>query len=144
MAGAVSARRTRVADAAMQEAPAAAARTGRSVSATMPPRDLIVRSVCITLHDTTHLSSGRRRVDFGHDTLCALGTVVALVNSAPDALARRRACRPRRPAALVERQDISEVGPLTHDDLAPMRRLRARLARSSRPRTTTAVPWSTP
>jgi len=66
-------------------------------------------------------------VDFGHDTECALSTVVELVNTAPgrspqDGLADLDALQ-----ALVERQKISEVGGLTRDDLAAVRRLRDRL-----------------
>ena len=66
-------------------------------------------------------------MDFGHDTECALSTVVELVNTAPgrsprDGLTDLGALRD-----LVDRQKISDVGRLTRDDLAAVRRLRDRL-----------------
>jgi predicted RNA-binding Zn ribbon-like protein len=66
-------------------------------------------------------------VDLGHDTVCALGTVVDLVNSAPDVTGEE--LLPDLPAlqALVERRTVSGVEPLTGDDLAAVHRLRARL-----------------
>ena len=66
-------------------------------------------------------------MDVGHDTACALATVVDLVNSAPD-LAGEEGL-PGVPAlrAMVERREISEAGPLTADDLAAVLRLRDRL-----------------
>jgi predicted RNA-binding Zn ribbon-like protein len=66
-------------------------------------------------------------MDFGHDTQCALATVVDVVNSSPgrgrtEGLADLAALHD-----LVERREISEVGRLTRDDLVAVRRLRARL-----------------
>jgi predicted RNA-binding Zn ribbon-like protein len=64
--------------------------------------------------------------DFGHDTEHALGVVVALVNTDPatsggEGLADVAALR-----RLVAAEHVSDVGPLTEEDLAAARRLRAR------------------
>jgi hypothetical protein len=63
-------------------------------------------------------------VDFGHDTVCALGTAVELVNSAPgeggtDGLADLEALR-----GFVAAQEVSEVERLSEDDLGPLHSLR--------------------
>jgi predicted RNA-binding Zn ribbon-like protein len=67
-------------------------------------------------------------MDFGHDTECALLTVVDVVNTAPERTGTE--CLPDLAAleALVQRRSISEAGRLTADDLAAVRRLRDRLA----------------
>lgn len=66
-------------------------------------------------------------MDVGHDTACALATVVDLVNTSP-AIAGTELL-PDLPAltALVERREISETGRLSRDDLAVVLRLRDRL-----------------
>jgi len=66
-------------------------------------------------------------MDFGHDTACALATVVDLVNSAPAVSGDE--CLPDLAAlqSMVVRREISEVGRLTRDDLAAVLRLRDRL-----------------
>ena len=86
-------------------------------------------------------------MDFGHDTSCALATVVDLVNTAPgrspgdEALAD---LAPLRGAGGPPR-DLRGRLALTDDDLAAVRRLRARLhavfAAADEP---TPSGWSTP
>jgi len=66
-------------------------------------------------------------VDVGHDTSCALATVVDLVNTAPEIAGREALADLAAVEALVARREISEADSLCDDDLAPMRRLRARL-----------------
>jgi hypothetical protein len=66
-------------------------------------------------------------VDVGHDTSCALATVVDLVNSAPEIAGHEALADLADVEALVARREISEADSLCDDDLAPMRRLRARL-----------------
>jgi predicted RNA-binding Zn ribbon-like protein len=66
-------------------------------------------------------------VDVGHDTACALATVVDLVNSSPDIAGHEGLPDLAAVEALVARREISEAGPLGDDDLAPMLRLRGRL-----------------
>jgi predicted RNA-binding Zn ribbon-like protein len=66
-------------------------------------------------------------VDFGHDTVCALGTVVELVNSAPDISGEEGLPDLAALQDLVARQQVSGTGRLTADDLAAVRRLRGRL-----------------
>jgi predicted RNA-binding Zn ribbon-like protein len=68
-------------------------------------------------------------VDFGHDTQCALATVVEVVNTAPgaagsadDGLSDVAALED-----LVARQAVSDTGKLGREDLAAVRRLRDRL-----------------
>jgi predicted RNA-binding Zn ribbon-like protein len=67
-------------------------------------------------------------MDFGHDTVCALGTVVDLVNSSPSVTGGAEGL-PDIGALqdLIERHAVSEPGPLCADDLAAVRRLRDRL-----------------
>jgi predicted RNA-binding Zn ribbon-like protein len=67
-------------------------------------------------------------MDFGHDTECALATVVDIVNTAPGRSPGE--CLPDVAAldALVRRREISEAGRLTREDLAAVHRLRSRLA----------------
>jgi predicted RNA-binding Zn ribbon-like protein len=67
-------------------------------------------------------------MDFGHDTECALLTVVDVVNTAPDRAGQDGLPDLAALEALVKRRDISEAGRLTEDDLAAVRRLRDRLA----------------
>jgi predicted RNA-binding Zn ribbon-like protein len=66
-------------------------------------------------------------VDVGHDTQCALSTVVELVNSAPELRGGEGLADLDDLAAFVERQSISDAGRLTRDDLAAILRLRGRL-----------------
>ena len=66
-------------------------------------------------------------MDVGHDTSCALATVVDLVNTAPEIAGREALADLAAVEALVARREISEADSLCDDDLAPMRRLRARL-----------------
>lgn len=66
-------------------------------------------------------------MDLGHDTVCALGTVVELVNTAPqvdgpEGLPDLAALRD-----LVARREVSEAGRLSVGDLVDVRRLRERL-----------------
>ncbi len=67
-------------------------------------------------------------MDFGHDTAYALGTVVGLVNTAPDVLGVDGLGDLPALQAFVDEHRVSEVGDLRHDDLAAVRRLRGRLA----------------
>ncbi len=67
-------------------------------------------------------------MDLGHDTVCALGRVVALVNSSADLAGTEGLESTEDLSRFVEDKGISEAGPLTDEDLAPMHRLRARLA----------------
>lgn len=66
-------------------------------------------------------------MDFGHDTVCALGTVADLVNTAPEAAGAERLGDPAALREFVERHEISEVGRLTKTDLEVLHRVRARL-----------------
>ena len=66
-------------------------------------------------------------MDLGHDTVCALGTVVDVVNTSPEVTGEELLPDIAALQDLVERREVSEVGRLTHDDLAAVRRLRARL-----------------
>ncbi|MEO7982307.1 MAG: CGNR zinc finger domain-containing protein, partial [Sporichthyaceae bacterium] len=66
-------------------------------------------------------------MDFGHDTACALATVVDLVNTDPELTGEERMAGPDDLDEMVLRRDISEAGQLTADDLAAVLRLRARL-----------------
>jgi predicted RNA-binding Zn ribbon-like protein len=66
-------------------------------------------------------------VDFGHDTACALATVVDLVNTDPEIAGDEAMADLADLDDLVRRREISEAGPLTGDDLAAVLRLRARL-----------------
>lgn len=66
-------------------------------------------------------------MDVGHDTACALGTVVDLVNTSPDIAGRDGLPDLAAIEALVARREVSEAGSLNVEDLAPMLRLRARL-----------------
>ena len=66
-------------------------------------------------------------MDFGHDTACALATVVDLVNTDPEVAGDEAMADLADLDDLVRRREISEAGPLTGDDLAAVLRLRARL-----------------
>lgn len=66
-------------------------------------------------------------MDFGHDTECALATVVEIVNTAPGRSTEEGLANVAALEALVERQQISEAGRLGPDDLAAVLRLRDRL-----------------
>ena len=66
-------------------------------------------------------------MDFGHDTACALATVVDLINTAPDLHGHEGLPDVGALEALVERGKISEAGRLTEEDLAVVLRLRTRL-----------------
>jgi CGNR zinc finger/Putative stress-induced transcription regulator len=66
-------------------------------------------------------------VDFGHDTQCALLTVVELVNTSPQLAGAEQLGDLAALAELVERREISDVEDLTDDDLAAVLRLRSRL-----------------
>jgi predicted RNA-binding Zn ribbon-like protein len=66
-------------------------------------------------------------VDFGHDTQCALSSVVDLVNSDPDVSGAEGLTDLTALQAFVDRHAISEPGRLTRDDLEAVRRLRTRL-----------------
>ncbi|HSR24395.1 MAG TPA: CGNR zinc finger domain-containing protein [Candidatus Eisenbacteria bacterium] len=66
-------------------------------------------------------------MDFGHDTVCALGTIVDLVNTAPEVGGAEGLADVDDLAAFVARREVSEVDALTDDDLAAVRRLRTRL-----------------
>jgi predicted RNA-binding Zn ribbon-like protein len=67
-------------------------------------------------------------MDFGHDTECALATVVDLVNTAPGRAAAEGLPDLAALEALVTRREISDAGRLTREDLAAVLRLRDRLA----------------
>jgi predicted RNA-binding Zn ribbon-like protein len=66
-------------------------------------------------------------VDFGHDTQCNLGTVVDLVNTAPEIGGGDGLTSLSDLTDFVARHEISEPGRLTKDDLEAVRRLRGRL-----------------
>ena len=66
-------------------------------------------------------------MDVGHDTACALATVVDLVNSSPDVAGTEGLPDLAAVEALVARREISEADSLSADDLAPLLRLRGRL-----------------
>lgn len=66
-------------------------------------------------------------MDFGHDTECALATVVEVVNTAPGPGSDEGLPDVAALQALVERQAVSDTGQLRADDLAAVRRLRDRL-----------------
>ena len=66
-------------------------------------------------------------MEFGHDTACALATVVDLVNGSPAVAGAEGLPDLAALHDLVERREISEAGRLGTDDLAAVRRLRDRL-----------------
>lgn len=66
-------------------------------------------------------------MDVGHDTACALGTVVDLVNTSPDLAGEEALPDVAALEDLVRRREVSDAGRLTETDLAAMHRLRARL-----------------
>ena len=66
-------------------------------------------------------------MDFGHDTQCALRTIVDLVNSAPEIAGSDGLESVADLADFVAEHEISEAGRLTRDELAAVRRLRGRL-----------------
>lgn len=64
-------------------------------------------------------------MEFAHDIVCALGTVVELVNSSPRIAGEREGLPDLAGLQeLVERCKISEPGPLLADDLAAVQQLR--------------------
>ena len=65
-------------------------------------------------------------MDFGHDTACALATVVDLVNTSPE-LGEETLPDLAALEDLVRRREVSDAGELTADDLAAVLRLRGRL-----------------
>ena len=66
-------------------------------------------------------------MDFGHDTQCALGQVVDLVNTAPEVTGAEGLTGLSDLQEFVDAHAISEPGRLTKDDLEAVRRLRTRL-----------------
>ncbi len=66
-------------------------------------------------------------MDFGHDTECALATLVEVVNSAPGPGSDEGLPDVAALEELVARQAVSDTGELGEDDLAAVRRLRDRL-----------------
>lgn len=66
-------------------------------------------------------------MELGHDTECALGTVVDLVNSAPEVTGEEGLPDLTALQDLVDRQQVSGIGRLTREDLAGALRLRVRL-----------------
>jgi hypothetical protein len=66
-------------------------------------------------------------VELGHDSVCALATIVELVNTSPQIIGQEGLPDLDALQSLVEKQEVSEPGRLTDDDLAAVRRLRARL-----------------
>ena len=66
-------------------------------------------------------------MELGHDSVCALATIVDLVNSAPSVSGEEALPDLAALHALVERRAVSEPGVLTADDLAAVHRLRTRL-----------------
>jgi predicted RNA-binding Zn ribbon-like protein len=66
-------------------------------------------------------------VDVGHDTACALASVVDLVNSSPDIAGEEGLPDVAALDAFVVRREVSDAGRLTRDDLAAVLRLRDRL-----------------
>jgi predicted RNA-binding Zn ribbon-like protein len=66
-------------------------------------------------------------MELGHDTVCALATVVDVVNTSPAVAGDEALPDVAALTELVVRREVSEVGPLDEDDLAAVRRLRARL-----------------
>ncbi len=68
-------------------------------------------------------------MEFGHDTECALGTVVDLVNTSPELAGKELLADVAALREFVDRHRISEVGELTEADLVAVRTLRARFHR---------------
>jgi predicted RNA-binding Zn ribbon-like protein len=66
-------------------------------------------------------------MELGHDSVCALATIVDLVNSSPRVTGEETLPDLASLAALVERRAVSEPGELTDADLAAVHRLRTRL-----------------
>lgn len=66
-------------------------------------------------------------MDLGHDTVCALGTVVDVVNTSPDVTGEEGLPDVAALHDLVERREVSDAETLDDDVLAGVRRLRARL-----------------
>jgi predicted RNA-binding Zn ribbon-like protein len=66
-------------------------------------------------------------VELGHDTECALGTVVELVNTDPQVSDEEGLPDLEALRDLAARRQVSEVDELTAADLAAVRRLRSRL-----------------
>ncbi|MFI5531134.1 CGNR zinc finger domain-containing protein [Kitasatospora sp. NPDC051853] len=62
-----------------------------------------------------------------HDTECALGILVELLNTSPDACGSEQLPDLAALHSFVARREISEVDSLTQDDLDAVRRLRGRL-----------------
>jgi hypothetical protein len=66
-------------------------------------------------------------MELGHDSVCALATIVELINSSPTVTGEESLPDLAALHALVERRAVSEPGRLTADDLAQVHRLRNRL-----------------
>ena len=66
-------------------------------------------------------------MDFGHDTECALITVVEIVNTAPDLHGEEGLPDLAALEDLVTRREFSEVGRLSPEDVLGVRRVRDRL-----------------
>jgi hypothetical protein len=66
-------------------------------------------------------------MELGHDSVCALATIVDLVNSSPHVTGEETLPDLASLHALVERRAVSEPGELTDADLAAVHRLRIRL-----------------
>ena len=66
-------------------------------------------------------------MDLGHDTVAALESVVALVNTSPDCGGRDSMLDLTALQAFVNRHHVSEIDHLDQDDLRSVRRLRGRL-----------------
>lgn len=66
-------------------------------------------------------------MDFGHDTVCALGTVADLINTAPERSGAEYLSDLDALQAFIEQHEVSEVGQLTQNDLEVVHRVRARL-----------------
>ncbi|MGH8868260.1 MAG: CGNR zinc finger domain-containing protein [Actinomycetes bacterium] len=64
-------------------------------------------------------------MDFGHDTVCALGTAVELVNTAPELSDPDDLPDVAALEDFVAHQQVSEVGPITAADLEDVHALRA-------------------
>jgi hypothetical protein len=66
-------------------------------------------------------------MELGHDSICALATIVDLVNTSPQVAGEEALPDLASLHALVERRAVSEPGELSADDLAAVHRLRDRL-----------------
>jgi predicted RNA-binding Zn ribbon-like protein len=66
-------------------------------------------------------------VELGHDTVAALESVVALVNTSPDCAGHEAMADVATLQAFVDHHQVSEIDHLDDDDLRSVRRLRGRL-----------------